>query len=68
MIEMLLWQRRTERELTLRDLERITGLSRSALNRIENGQVSPTLAQLELLADALDCTITDLFAVVKPPS
>ena len=38
-----------------------------ALNRIENGQVSPTLAQLELLSDALDCTITDLFAVVKPP-
>ena len=65
MIDVLLWQVRTAQGITLRELEQMTGLSKSTLNRLENGQTSPTLAQLELLAAALNCNITDLFAVVK---
>ena len=65
MIDVLLWQVRTAQGITLRELEQMTGLSKSTLNRLENGQTSPTLAQLERLAAALNCNITDLFAVVK---
>ena len=65
MIDVLLWQVRTAQGITLRELEQMTGLSKSTLNRLENGQTSPTLAQLDILATALDCNITDFFAVVK---
>ena len=42
-MEILTWQARTKRGLTLRKLEELTGISRTTLNDIENGKVSPTL-------------------------
>jgi transcriptional regulator with XRE-family HTH domain len=47
--------------LTLKQLEALTGISKSTLNTIENGITSPTLRQLEAIAAALDVKITDLF-------
>ena len=38
-----------------------SGIGKSTLNNIENGKVSPTLFQLEMIAIALDVKITDLF-------
>ena len=38
-----------------------SGIGKSTLNNIENGKVSPTLFQLEMIAIALDVRITDLF-------
>lgn len=38
-----------------------SGIGKSTLNNIENGKVSPTLFQLELVAIALGARITDLF-------
>ena len=60
-MEILTWQARTEKNLTLVQLEELTGISKSTLNTIENGITSPTLRQLEAIATALDVKITDLF-------
>ena len=60
-MEILTWQARTEKNLTLVQLEELTGNSKSTLNTIENGITSPTLRQLEAIAAALDVKITDLF-------
>lgn len=45
MIEILIWERRQERGMTLRQLEERSGISRSTLQRLESGQQSPTLDQ-----------------------
>lgn len=60
-MEVLTWKARIEKNLTLRELEAITGISRSTLNTIENGQTSPTLRQLETIAEALETTISALY-------
>lgn len=60
-MEILTWQARTERGLTLRQLEAATGIGKTTLNNIENGLVSPTLAELEAIARALDARISDLY-------
>ena len=60
-MEILTWQARTERGLTLRQLEAATGIGKTTLNNIENGLVSPTLAELEAIARALDTRISDLY-------
>ena len=61
MIEVLTWQARTEKGLTLMQLSAMTGISKTTLNTIENGQTSQTLRQLDAIAAALDVNITDLF-------
>ena len=60
-MEILTWQARTKRGLTLRQLETATGIGKTTLNNIENGLVSPTLAELEAIARALDARISDLY-------
>lgn len=60
-MEILTWQARTKRGLTLRQLETATGIGKTTLNNIENGLVSPTLAELEAIARALDTRISDLY-------
>lgn len=65
MIAILLWQVRTACGFSLRELAERTQLSKSTLNRIENGETSPTLNELEVIAGALNCTIADLYAVIN---
>lgn len=60
-MEIKTWQARTDKNLTLRQLEELTGISKSTLNNIENGQTSPTLWQLERIAAALHVKISDLY-------
>ncbi len=60
-MEILLWNIRTQKGYTLKQLEKLSGVSKSTIDNIENGITSPTLFQLELLAKALDVKITDLF-------
>lgn len=60
-MEVLTWQARTEKNLTLKQLEAMTGISKTTLNTIENGKTSPTLRQLEAIAIALDTTISALY-------
>lgn len=61
MMEVLTWQARTEKGLTLMQLSAMTGISKTTLNTIENGITSPTLDQLDAIARALNVKITDLF-------
>ena len=55
------WEARTVKGITLKQLEELSGISKTAINNIENGKTSPTLHQLEAIAKALDVRITDLF-------
>lgn len=54
-----------EKNLSLRGLSERTGISKTTLNTIENGKVSPRLDQLERIATALNVSITDLFGTVN---
>lgn len=60
-MKILTWQARTKQKITLTQLEKMTGISKTTLNYIENGITSPTLRQLETIAIALNVRITDLF-------
>lgn len=60
-MEVLTWQARTKRNLTLKQLSEMTDISKTTLNTIENGKTSPTLRQLEAIAIALDMKISDLY-------
>ena len=52
---------REKSKLSLRDLGEKTGLSASFLSQLELAQVSPSLASLENIADALNVRITYFF-------
>ena len=61
MIKMLLGQIRHDKHMTLKELERRTGISNSQLSDIEHGKVSPTIYTLCKIANGLDLCVTDLF-------
>lgn len=60
-MKILTWQARNSKKVTLVKLSKMTGISKSTLNNIENEKVSPTIAELEAIAKALRMKITDLF-------
>lgn len=60
-MEILTWYARQKQNLSLQQLSELTGIGKSTLNRIENGQTSPTIAQLEVIAKVTGTRITDLF-------
>lgn len=60
-MKILTWQARNNKKVTLVKLSKMTGISKSTLNNIENERVSPTIAELEAIAKALRMKITDLF-------
>ncbi len=60
-MKILTWYARNSRNLTLVESEKLTGISKSTLNNIENGKTSPTLLQLECIAKSLQMTISDLY-------
>ncbi len=53
-ITYLIYERRKKRGLSIRALEKLSGVSHSQINRIENGEMHPTVYTLCLLAVALD--------------
>lgn len=55
------WSVRSEKNITLVELAKKSGLGKSTLNNIENEKTSPTLEQLEKIAKALDVKINDLY-------
>lgn len=60
-MKILLRNYRKRKRLSIVELSRVSGLSKSTISNIENGIVSPTMLQMESLAKALDVRITDLF-------
>lgn len=61
MAKMRLWAIRIERNITIRELADLSGISKSEINNIENERYSPRLSQLEKIAAALNMGIVDLF-------
>ena len=49
-----------EKNLSVRQVSIMTGISKSTVNRIMNGDVSPTADALETLAKGLKIRISDL--------
>lgn len=60
-MKILLKKKLKERNMSLRQLEIKSGISKSTLSRICRGEVSPTMKEMELLAKGLHIKITDLF-------
>ncbi|MCI8719024.1 MAG: helix-turn-helix domain-containing protein [Lachnospiraceae bacterium] len=60
-MELLLQSIRNSRNISLRELSSQTGLEKAAISNFETGKSSPTLKQLESIAKALDCKISDLY-------
>ncbi|MEQ3619132.1 helix-turn-helix domain-containing protein [Mediterraneibacter gnavus] len=49
-----------KQNLSIRQVSMLTGISKSTINRIANGEISPTADTLELLAKGLKVRISDL--------
>lgn len=60
-MDILTWQAREKAGLTLAQLARLTDISKSTLNNIENGKTPPKLWQLEAIAKATRMRIQDLY-------
>ncbi|RQZ41462.1 helix-turn-helix domain-containing protein [Burkholderia sp. Bp9099] len=58
---------RNERKLTLDDLSRAAGVSKSMLSEIERDKANPTIAVAWRLTNALGITLDELFSQPKAP-
>lgn len=65
MVKVLLKEVRTQRKITLRQLEALSGISIAAICRIENKKVSPTIYELDRIAVALDVNLWDIVKFTK---
>ncbi len=63
---LLLRPWRERKGLSLRALGKRSGVSFVTIHKIETGAMSPTVATLEKLADALDLGVRDLFSEERP--
>lgn len=57
---------RQERDLSMRSLARLSGLSTNALSMIERGRSSPSVSTLYKLSEALEIPITAFFRTEPP--
>lgn len=62
-IEMKLKQIRKQKNITLSELSRKSGVSKTQINDIENNKKKSTLQSIILLAQALDVKVEDLYVV-----
>lgn len=63
-IEMLLRQIREEKNISLRRLASMTGISKGHLSRIENGETMPTILTIERIAIALKVDSKQLYKTI----
>jgi transcriptional regulator with XRE-family HTH domain len=59
-------RRRRRAGLTLEDLSRKSGISRTMLSEVERGKKSPTIRVACQIAEGLECTLSDLLG--EPPA
>lgn len=55
---------RTKKGITLRELERMSSVSKSELSNIERNNADPTLKTLLMIAFALQVNLNDLFEIL----
>ena len=60
-MKITVWQARRNKKITLVELAKKTGISKTTLNDIENEKLSPTMKQIEAIAKGLEVKINDLF-------
>ncbi len=60
-MKYFIYEKRTEKNLSLRELAAMSGVSRTHINEIENGNRHPTVKTLCEIAEVLDVPVTDLF-------
>jgi len=54
-------ERRKQKGLTQAQLAGLLGIGQVSLSQMENGIIAPKLSRLQDIADALSCTVADLF-------
>lgn len=59
-MKILLGEIMYKKNLSIRQVSIMTGISKSTINRIMNGEISPTADTLECLAKGLEIHICDL--------
>ncbi|MBI5154612.1 helix-turn-helix transcriptional regulator [Candidatus Poribacteria bacterium] len=59
-VGQILAEKRSQRGLSLQSLAKISGVSKSMISQIENGQVNPTLAVVWKIASGLGLKLQDL--------
>lgn len=57
----MIWQARSAKGISLRKLAARTGISKSALHKMENGMEIPNLLHIELIAKALNMPMSSLY-------
>ena len=62
-IEILLKQKRKEKNITLAQLSEKTGISTSHLNDIENNIKEPSISMIVRIAKGLDLKVEELYKV-----
>lgn len=60
-MEILIWEVRNEKGMTIRQLAELSGVPRSTINDLESRHADFRMTQFELLAKALGVGIVDLF-------
>ena len=54
-------KKRLKKTLSIRELEELSGVSRTTISRLENGIIPKSLLELEALANALEVNIKSFF-------
>ena len=60
-MKILIWQARSTKGISLRELASMTGISKSSLCNMENGKQIPNLKHIELIAKALNMPMSSLY-------
>lgn len=60
-MKVLLAEIMQQKKISFRGLEKMTGISHSTLNDIATNKISPRLDVLEIIAEKLEVTISDLY-------
>ena len=60
-VDILVWNVRDKKHMSLRTLSALSGISKSYINEIENKKKNPTINILCAIARALQVPVTDLF-------
>jgi transcriptional regulator with XRE-family HTH domain len=68
LIGQRLRQLREERKLSQGDIEKVTGLLRCYISRVEHGHTVPSLETLERFASALDIPLYQIFYAGETPA
>ena len=64
-IEFLIRDIRKSKKLTLKQLQRKSGVNKTEINDIERGDKMPNIITLELIAKGLQTNITELYKVIE---